>query len=242
MNLFNTLFNRFLPQTCSCCASLIHYNSLSMLCEECRYALPWLGDACLVCAIPLADCISSICGQCIKDPPDFSSAKIPFRYDYPLDRIILDFKFQQQLSKCKTLSHLMLDYLHDEYQYQQLPEALVPVPMYWKRQFKRGFNQSEQLAHALGKFFQLPVLSQVCFRKHHKKAQKDSDKHTRENNLRNAFSVNDRTLHLIKNKHLALIDDVVTTGATVREVSKLLIKQGAASVVVWALARTPRPN
>jgi ComF family protein len=114
--------------------------------------------------------------------------------------------------------------------------------MYWKRQFLRGFNQSEQLALSLGKALCLPVLNRVCYRRHHNKPQKDSDKQSRQNNLRNAFAIQSRNLHLIENKHLAVVDDVVTTSATVREISKLLIKSGAASVVIWALARTPRPG
>lgn len=242
MKFITRIVNRLLPLTCSCCDSLLKKETSFALCEYCHYALPWLGHTCSVCALPLVDQTSQFCGQCIQKPPAFLSTKIPFRYDYPLDQMILDFKFQQKLTPGKTLSQLMIDYLHDAYKDHHLPDAIIPVPMYWQRQFSRGFNQSELLAKDISRAFSLPLLKQICSRTQHQKTQKDSDKTTRTQNLKNAFSINPKQLHLIHNKHLALIDDVVTTGATAREVSKLLIANGAATVVVWALARTPSPN
>lgn len=242
MKLITPILDSLLPSTCCCCDSLLRKQTSFGLCEYCHYALPWLGHACSICALPLADHTASFCGQCVQKPPAFFSAKIPFRYDYPINQLILDFKFQHKLSRWKTLSQLMIDYLHDEYKDHDFPDAVIPVPMYWKRQFYRGFNQSELLANDIVRAFSLPLLKDICLRKHHQKTQKDSNKNTRTQNLKNAFSINQRKLHLIRNQHLALVDDVVTTSSTVREISDLLISHGAATVVVWSLARTPAPN
>lgn len=241
MRLFSIFFNNLLPQTCNCCDSMLDASSSMAICDHCYYALPWLKNACTICALPLAEQASHVCGQCIKDPPAFLSAKIPFRYDYPLNQMIVSFKFQQKLSRGKTLSQLLIDFLRDEYKDQQLPDGIIPVPMYWKRQLMRGFNQSEQLANDIARYFSIPLLKKVCTRKHHRQPQKGSDKITRKYNLQNVFSMSNKS-HLIHGKHLAVVDDVVTTGSTAREISNALIKQGAASVVIWAVARTPQPN
>lgn len=239
MEILNRFYQHLLPQPCVCCGLKVIGNSLS-LCEFCYYALPWLGHSCSICALPLADQNTNFCGQCLHKPPAFFAAKIPFRYDYPLDQMILDFKFQQGFTRGQSLSHLLIDFLRDVYKDEHLPDVLVPVPMYWQRRFLRGFNQSEILARDTAKTLSIPILTQVCIRHHHQQAQKDSNQQTRQSNLKNAFSINPKKLPLIQGKHVALLDDVVTTGATVRELSKLLMSNGAASVVVWALARTPR--
>lgn len=242
MKYLSIIFENLLPQTCCCCNSALANGKPIALCEYCHYSLPWLGHSCSICALPLVDKAANFCGQCIQKPPVFLSAKIPFRYDYPLNQMILDFKFQHQLARSKTLSHLLLDYLHDAYKDQHLPDVIIPVPMNWKRRFYRGFNQSELLANDLARAFSIPLLQQICSRKPQQKTQKDSDKNTRYQNLKNAFTINHKWQHLIQNKHIALVDDVVTTSATVRTVSHLLVANGASSVVIWALARTPAPN
>jgi ComF family protein len=239
MKTLNSIYQHLLPQPCLCCGLITPNSSLS-LCEFCYYALPWLGHSCSICALPLADQNAHFCGQCLQKPPAFFTAKIPFRYDYPLDQMILDFKFQQGFARGKSLSHLLIDFLRDAYKDAYLPDAIIPVPMYWHRRFLRGFNQSEMLARDIARTLSIPRLTQVCIRHHHQQTQKDSNQKTRLSNLKNAFSINPKKRSLIKGKHLALLDDVVTTGATARELAKLLMSNGAASVVVWALARTPR--
>jgi len=225
-----------------CCGLILPNSNPLALCEFCHYALPWLGHSCSICALPLTDNNAIFCGQCLQKPPAFFTTKIPFRYDYPLDQLILDFKFQKKFSRGKTLSHLLIDFLRDAYKDEHLPDAIIPVPIYWRRRFLRGFNQSEMLARDIAKTSSIPVLAKVCRRHHHQQSQKNSNRQTRQANLKNAFSINPKMQPLVEGKHVALLDDVVTTGATTRELSQLLMSNGAASVVVWALARTPRPE
>jgi ComF family protein len=239
LNRLHTIYHRLLPQPCALCQLPITQSKIIALCDECHYSLPWLGHSCSICALPLTDHKSHFCGQCIQKPPVFYAAKIPFRYDYPIDQMILDFKFQQGFARGKSLSHLLVDFLRDAYKDAYLPDAIIPVPMYWQRRFLRGFNQSEMLARDIAKTFSIPTLTQVCVRHHHQQAQKDSNQQSRLSNLKDAFSINLKKRFLIEGKHLALLDDVVTTGATARELGKLLMSNGPASVVVWALARTP---
>lgn len=232
-----SLLAYFLPPRCSCCHSSLHPDASLWLCEYCHYALPWLGHSCQICALPLADNSATTCGQCLQKPPAFSSARIPFRYAYPLDKLILDFKFNHGFAKGKLLSQLMIDFLQHDYQYQQLPDLLMPVPLHWWRQMKRGFNQSELLARDLSKALQIPLVH--CSRRHQQQTQKESNKKTREQNLRDAFLIDRQLQNRIHGQHIAVVDDVVTTGATAREMSQALMNKGAASVVIWAIARTP---
>lgn len=239
---FQSLFHFLLPQICTSCGqNLLTHQPLS-LCNDCHFSLPWLGHSCSICALPLVDNQAKICGQCIQRPPAFCESKIPFRYEYPLDHLILQFKFQHQFAKGKVLSQLMVDFLRDAYKDHLLPDAVIAVPMNPWRRFMRGFNQSELLCRDISKFLAIPILTQIVTRKKQLYSQKDSNKKTRQANLKNAFEFrSDKKLH-IRGKHLAVVDDVVTTGTTAREFSQLLMKNGAASVVVWALARTPSMN
>lgn len=239
MNILHSICYQLLPQPCALCKTPIAYNKTDTLCDHCHYALPWLSHCCSICTLPLADINSHFCGQCIQKPPAFLAAKIPFRYDYPLDQMILDFKFHQGFARGKSLAFLLIDFLRDAYKDEIFPDAVIPAPMYWRRRFLRGFNQSEILARDITKAFSLPLLTQTCIRHHHQQSQKDSNRQSRQFNLKNAFSINPKKRHLIAGKHLALLDDVVTTGATASELSRLLMSNGAASVVIWALARTP---
>lgn len=235
-----------LPQFCACCQQQLPHTTDLALCNECHFALPWLGHCCAVCSLPLdaqaSICGTSICGKCLREPPGFTHSKIPFRYDYPLNHLILDFKFNHHFARGKLLSQLLIDFLQDAYKDQALPDALVPVPIHPWKQFRRGFNQSELLTRDIAGLLSLTVHYQLCYRQQQSPSQKDSSKQARRDNLKNAFAIDARKAALIKGQHLALIDDVVTTGATVDELSRLLLQQGAASVVVWALARTPEPR
>lgn len=236
-NIINSLITRLLPPRCLCCHANLAPASPFWLCEHCHYALPWLGHACEVCALPLADHATTVCGRCLQQPPTFSSSSIPFRYAYPLDKLILNFKFNRGFTSGRLLSQLMIDFLRHEYQYQPLPDLLVPVPLHWWRRVTRGFNQSELLAKDLSNALGIPLI--YCSRRHQQQTQKESNKRTREQNLRDAFLINHQLRSRIQGRHLAVVDDVMTTGATAREFSNSLIAKGAASVVIWAIARTP---
>lgn len=115
-----------------------------------------------------------------------------------------------------------------------LPDCLTAVPLHWLRSVKRGFNQAAFIANDLSRQLNIPLLN-ICQRTRHTPYQKNADKHARKNNLQQAFSVSVKPV----NKHIAIIDDVMTTGTTVKELALLLKQAGAKRVDIWVVARTP---
>jgi ComF family protein len=165
---------------------------------------------------------------------------IPFRYAYPMDFMIQKFKYNQQLAYGQSLAELLLGNARQQINLGEIekPELLVPAPLHWRRRWQRGFNQAEQLATHLGSGLDIPVLN-ACIRHTHSHSQKGLNRRERQRNLRKAFRLHPSFGQKIIGKHIALVDDVVTTSATARALSELLIKGGAKQVDVWALARTP---
>lgn len=222
------------PATCLLCSQPLTNNT--GLCRECHQLLPTLtrcAPLCRCCAIPLQT-TASHCGHCLTDPPAFSHSCIAFSYVHPLDFLIHQFKYRRQLSSGKLLASLLASYC----QAAERPDFLVPVPMHWRKRWQRGFNQSELLAYPLGKTLNLPVLNALR-REQHGHSQKGLSRSERYKNLRRAFSIKANMRPRLKDAHIALVDDVVTTTSTARCLSELLIKAGARRVDIWALARTP---
>lgn len=228
------LFDQLLPAPCLLCG--LANPDYRLLCPECDAALPRLSQEpflCGCCALPLAS-DAPLCGKCLRRPPAFSQSSIAFSYIHPLDHLIHQFKYRRQLSSGKLLAHL----LADACQQSERPDFLVPVPSHWRKRWQRGFNQSELMAYWVGKQLAIPVLS-ACQQTHYHHSQKGLSRAQRLKNLRQSFSINPGFQAQIANAHIALIDDVVTTTATTRTLSELLIKAGAQRVDIWALARTP---
>ncbi len=228
------LLDQLLPAPCLLCG--LASADYRLLCPECDAALPRLRHErylCGCCALPLSS-DASLCGKCLHKPPAFSQSSIAFRYAHPLDSLIQQFKYRRQLSSGKLLASL----LADACQHSERPDVLVPAPMHWRKRWQRGFNQSELLAHWVGKALAIPVLS-ACKQTRHHHSQKGLGRRERLKNQRQSFELNSAVIHQLANKHVALVDDVVTTTATARALSELLIKAGAQRVDIWALARTP---
>ncbi|MDY0006609.1 MAG: double zinc ribbon domain-containing protein [Spongiibacteraceae bacterium] len=202
------------------------------LCADCEYTLPWLGSCCAVCALPLAT--GGICGQCLRAPPPFATIRAAFCYDTPVDQLINRFKHRRQPACGRILGTLLADHL-EETELPARPDALIPVPLHWRRHWRRGFNQAEILAWDLGQRLNLPVLGRALRRRRRTPAQQGLDARARRRNLRGAFQVR----RPLDGLHLAVVDDVVTTAATSREVARTLLAAGAATVEIWCLARTP---
>ena len=242
-----------LPSLCLLCACSLAGDEASGLCDFCRLSLPRLTRPfCQICALPLPANLhtqsqAQYCGQCLRQRPAFSRALIPFSYNYPLDALLQGFKYQRQLAQGLALGHLLAEHLRRLLLAQpltqptNLPQALVPVPMHWRKRWQRGFNQAELLALELSRQLQLPVLD-ACQHRGAAHSQQGLGRRERLGNLRRAFALKPKTQALVKGKHLALVDDVVTTGATATSLAELLLKAGAASVDIWALARTPAPD
>ena len=205
------------------------------LCSACYAELPWITCSCERCAAPLPESAAS-CGACLQRPPPWDASLIPFRYQAPLDRLILSLKFQRRLAVAPTLGRLIADTVRARD--GVLPDALLPVPMHARRLRERGFNQAHELARVLGQELQLPLLQAGVRRVRHTEMQSRLDGKARRSNLRGAFALDES---LLANAglpgHVAIIDDVVTTGSTVAELTHTLRQAGVQRVEVWACAK-----
>lgn len=205
------------------------------ICAGCRRELPVNRLCCSRCAVPIAAAAGpgTICGKCLVRPPKFDLCIAPYRYQAPIDSLITGFKFQQKLSNGRLLSLLLLDFLKRSA--PVWPEIIIPVPLHRKRVTERGFNQALELARPISRHFSLPLELSSCIRKHPTAPQMNLEQSSRRQNIKGAFEIRGS----IGFRHVALLDDVVTTGATASELAALLKKQGVERVDVWALARTP---
>ncbi|MBX8491902.1 ComF family protein [Pseudomonas cichorii] len=210
------------------------------VCVACETELPWLGDQCLQCALPLP--VSGMnCGQCLKRPPAFTEVIAPWLYEFPVDGLITRFKHQSRWPMGRLLAELAGQFLQHRFdEGLARPDCLLPVPLATRRLRQRGYNQAGMLAGWLGKALNLPVDERQLVRIRETTAQQDLDAKSRKRNLNGAFKVVDSAW--VQGKHLALIDDVLTTGSTADVIARTLLSNGARRVDVYCLARTPRPE
>jgi len=204
------------------------------LCDGCRADLPIVEVACNSCALPIvADNKSNFCGQCIGHDFYVDYAINLFHYVNPVDYLIGQMKFQQQLSVVAVLADLLKAHIESNTLEHGLPDALLPVPLHKKRLTKRGFNQSLEIVKPLAKSQSIPLLLNTIERVKNTQAQTNLSKQARKKNVSGGFTLLEKPLH----SHIVIIDDVVTTGATTNELAKLLKKSGVEKVGVWSLAR-----
>lgn len=210
------------------------------ICVACEAEMPWLGEHCQTCALPLPTA-GLTCDGCLLEPPAYEQVAVPWRYDFPVDSLITRFKHNAKWPFGHLLADVLSQYLQHRFD-EDLPppDALLPVPLAAKRLRQRGFNQAAMLARWLSRQLDLPCEENVVRRIQDTSAQQDLDAKARKRNLRNAFALT--TDAHVKGRHLALVDDVLTTGATAQALARLLMNAGAARVDVYCLARTPKPG
>ncbi|MEN8169867.1 MAG: ComF family protein [Pseudomonadota bacterium] len=202
------------------------------LCPACLAELPHNPVACSLCALPLEEHEEGICGACLKRQPPLDGSIIPFTYAAPLDHLLLGLKFNQQLLNARLLGGLMADIIASSS--DDLPDCILPVPLHHARLRERGYNQALELARPIAKKLGVPLAGGLAVRVKHTAAQSGLEKKSRRSNLKGAFAVSGELPH-----HIAIIDDVVTTGSTVNELARVLRRGGAKRVVVWGCARVP---
>jgi len=202
------------------------------LCADCHGDLPWLVRACPRCALPLEPHATTTCNHCRHAPPPFDRALAAFHYDFPLSQLLPHIKYQRQPAHIGWLGRVLAAYLRVHYE-DDWPDALIPVPMHPLNELHRGFNQASLLAEVLAKQLQLPI-EPVLRKRQRTPHQMSLNLEDRRHNLHNAFDVARPPA-----RHVALIDDVMTTGTTVSTLTTLLKRAGAERVDIWVLARTP---
>lgn len=213
------------------------------LCAACEAELPYLSHCCQRCALPLPQAQQElICGQCLHKAPLQERTLSLFSYEAPVAQMISQLKFQDRLVYSQLLGTLLAQKLCQHYQTHpgQSPEAILCVPLSQQRLAERGFNQVERLARPLAKQLQLPILQGLCKRAIHTPPQLSLPATARQKNMKHAFRVTKPLVYQNQIlRHIAVFDDVITTGATLNALSQTLKSQGIERITWWSIARTP---
>ena len=211
-------------QPCILCGTL---SQEGVWCRACDASLPSLdASLCPVCALPTWN--GEICGACLKKPPYFKRTVAVYAYAFPLDKLMLALKYGAKFHLAERLGDKVSQYV------KVIPDCLVAMPLHPARLRERGFNQSLQLARRIGKQLALPVLLSACKRVRDTPSQSTLPWKARRRNMHKAFICSSE----VTGKHVAVVDDVMTTGATLNELAWALLNAGATEVSVWVVART----
>lgn len=209
--------------------------SPSRICHHCQGFLAKSQYSCQQCALPLKH-FALFCGQCLKQAPSFDTVFSPFLYQAPISQLILAYKQKGHEYIGKGLSDVFCDAVFHHYQQQHLalPSLITPVPLHWRSQWSRGFNQSDFFSRELSKHIGIKHF-EGSRRIKWTKPQKELNQKDRLKSLRNSFLATKP----LNGESIVIVDDIMTTGATVNTLAKELKKAGAGSISVWVLARTP---
>ena len=218
-----------LPTSCALCGKIG-----TMLCDQCQKIVPWHKHACQRCGNSLTDIenINSDCGKRLSNPPPFTRMIVLFQYDKPITKLITGLKFQHKLVYARLLGNLLSQQIQQHHHNQTMPECLIPVPLHTKRIHERGFNQALEIARPIAKTLNIPIDYQYCNRTRATAAQTSLPAKQRGKNVKNAFAIQSNKSY----RHVALIDDVVTTGHTITELSHTLRNHGVETIEIWCCA------
>ncbi len=236
MSTLNTLLSRLhrwlhhpdLLGNCLLCQQPVQQRTL--LCDYCQVELPSLSHPCPLCATPMPQA-APLCGRCLSRPPAWDRLRVLADYEEPYRNLLIGLKYHKQ----QEAAHLLGQLFAGQLQSGERPQVLLPVPLHWWRQWHRGYNQAELLAKEISSQLGIPLDSHLLKRHRATPSQARLGRAARQRNLRHAFSLGSHDY-----QHVALIDDIVTTGATARELTRRLKHSGVKKVEVWAICRTLR--
>lgn len=216
-----------LAQDCLLCQAA---SAGRLLCEACERELPATASACPRCA--LAEPSNAECGACLAHPPHYDASRAAFVYGYPVDALIQALKYGGQLALASLFAHKL---------YQRIEKTagvdlIVPLPLHPARLAERGFNQTAEIAKTLSRLSGIAMDARLARRVRNTAPQTALPWRERAANMRQAFAC-ERDLAGLR---VAVVDDVMTTGATLDEFARTLKRSGAARVENWVVARTPR--
>lgn len=220
---------RLLAQDCLLCGAESGDN---LLCPACENDLPRLATArCPRCALPTPG--GEVCGRCLARLPHYDATLAVFRYGFPIDKLVQSFKYGHRLALGSYFGRQLAAQTTGRF----AADLLIPMPLHPQRLRERGFNQALELARPVGKAWRMPVDVRSCCRIRHTAAQADLPWRERAGNVRGAFAcAADFT-----GRRLILIDDVMTTGASLNELARTVKLHGAAEVTLLVLARALPP-
>jgi ComF family protein len=200
--------------------------------------LPVLKPGCLSCANVLSlENSHSFCGECLQKKPPFDITHGLFHYQPPIPKLILDLKFHHALTHARLFGELLAEKIIQEwYQENAFPTAIIPMPLHVSRLKERGFNQALEIARPIAKALNIPLTIHDVVRIRPTLPQATLSADSRKQNVKNAFLIKKS----LENQHVAVVDDVITTGNTIREFCRALKKAGAGKISVWCCARRVR--
>jgi len=230
------LLNILFPPQCLNCDTLVP--AQGTLCLPCWGQVQFITDPCCErCGLPFefAYAQQGLCGACLRQPPSFARARAVMRYNEASRQLVLKLKFQDQTLLAGTLAAWMASAGRD---LLEQSEVIVPVPLHYWRFVARRYNQSALLAQNIGRIGRVPVAVDALRRVRHTVPQTGLTRNQRLENVRGVFKVAPRRGAKVRGKRVLLVDDVMTTRATIEECSKALLAGGAQAVHVLTLART----
>lgn len=181
---------------------------------------------------PLTSHHVKFCGDCLSHLFYYDRVYSPFLYSEEMQYLIKKLKYQKKIHYANIIAQLFIQKIKHLNDFQ-LPQAIIPMPMHYKRFKQRGFNQALELSRLFASHYQLPLNYSSLIRHRHTELQAGMNAIKRQKNVRHAFSMT----RPVQYEHIALIDDVMTTGSTVNEAAKILKKNGIKQVDVWIMAR-----
>lgn len=232
----STLLNLIFPPQCLSCDSIVPTHGT--LCAECWGGIHFItSPMCARCGLPFDYDIGdgALCGECLRAPSSYSRARAAMRYDDHSRPLVTRFKYADQTLLAPIYGKWLLSAGRELI---SATDVIIPVPLYYWRFVGRRYNQSALLAQAIARHCALPVIPDGLLRKRATLPQAGLTRAQRADNVKGAFAANPKRAGQWRGKSILLVDDVMTTGATIEQCSKALLKGGAASVNVLTLART----
>ena len=229
---------RLLPGACALCAA----TGPHVLCTGCRAQFFSSTSArCSCCELPLRGASGpvALCGNCLCQPPAFDATVAVADYAAPVDQLVLGLKFGAKLALAPLFSDLLREaMLGFAATGLSLPDCIAPVPLGRIRLQERGFNQALEIARPLSAMLGVPLMTGMLVRVRDTAAQTQLSPLARKRNLRGAFTLAPQMIDTLRGRHIGLVDDVMTTGATANELAATLKRFGAARVTCLVVART----
>lgn len=223
------------PSLCAVC----HAWGRGRICAPClgRFAAP--VARCRRCALPVGPSVP-ICGTCLTTPPPFDAALAAVDYRPPWDRLVTAFKFHGALDLAAAFADRIV--AAERQRGTARPSLVLPVPLAAARWRERGYNQAWELSRRVARRLGIDAEAELLLRLRETAHQLALPLAERAGNVRGAFTVEPRRRAELRDRHVAVVDDVMTTGSTAAEIAGALRQAGATTVEIWVLARTPRPG
>ncbi len=228
---FQRLANYLLnPALCLGCAH--HIQSRQHFCSACMAQLKRLYNPCTLCGLENQS-TGSHCAACLYDPPRWQKIVAPLMYQGLARDLLIQLKFSENLYLANSLVSSVIHHFRAS---KPVPEVLLPVPLHRKRLLDRGYNQAFEIARTLSHLLDIPVDANALSRIRDTDSQSGLSAYKREKNILKAFAYQTSTPY----SHVAVVDDIVTTGSTANEITKTLHRAGVEFVEIWGLARVSK--